>query len=258
MGNSSLVRTGLLFQADHLEAHRILFGIRFLVNEPENIFGVRADRPTARSGHLFGQFDDALGRGDRVQPAVLHFVESERKGVEGFSVQLALLGGHTLTDPLESGSCLPWPAGSHIARDSQNNVDAKRLQLGAVDGRERIKSSLRCARGPVEGKRQAGGPGADLYYSPACLPQSRKESIYDGKGAEDIHLELPSDRGERQHLQRTRSQNSGVTDEKIEPAFSVGSDFAGPTLDSGFVRDVATAEGDGPAGRLPEVRDFLR
>src|SRR5258708_18373306 len=127
MGNSFFVRTGLLFQSDHLKAHRILFGIRFLVNEPENIFGVCPDRPPARSGHLFGQFDNAPGRGDRVQPAVLHFVESDRKSVEGFSVQLTLLGGHTLADTSESGGCLPWPTGFHISPANQNNLHSPTL-----------------------------------------------------------------------------------------------------------------------------------
>ena len=51
---------------------------------------------------------------------------------------------------------------------------------------------------------------------------------------------------------------ASVIDEKIEPSFNLGSDFAGPILYSGFIRDVAMAEDDGPAGRLPEVRDFLR
>src|SRR5260370_2364773 len=106
MSNSFFVKTGSLLQAAQLKAHRILFGIRFLVNKPENIFGVCPDRPPARGGHLFGQFDNALGRGDRVQPAVLHSVESERKGVEGSSVQLALLVGHTLAHSSYS-RCLP-------------------------------------------------------------------------------------------------------------------------------------------------------
>src|SRR6266436_1092501 len=49
------------------------------MDEPENLFGVRSDCSPARRGHLFGEFDNALGRGGRVQPAVLHPVERGRK-----------------------------------------------------------------------------------------------------------------------------------------------------------------------------------
>jgi len=44
MGNFLCRQNWLSFQADHLKAHRILFSIRFLVNEAENIFGVCPDR----------------------------------------------------------------------------------------------------------------------------------------------------------------------------------------------------------------------
>src|SRR5258707_5107683 len=226
------------------------------MDEPKNLFGVRSDRSPARRGHLFGEFDDAPGRGGRVQSAVLHLIERGRKGTEGFSVQLALLGGLALADPPEGGGRLCRPPGSHIARDSQNNVDAKGLQLGAVDGRECIESGLGRAGRPVEWKRQAGGPGADLHDSAARLPQCGKKGVHDGEGAEHVDIEFTPDGGERQNLQGPRRQNSSIADEKIEPASTLGSDLAGPTLDSGFVRDVTTGQGDSPAGRLLNVRDF--
>lgn len=60
----------------------------------------------------------------------------------------------------------------------------------------------------------------------------------------------------RKKLEMPRRQDPRVTDEKIEPAFRLGCYFAGPTLDDGFVRNVATAQSDGPARRLFEVRDL--
>src|SRR5260370_39331266 len=108
------------------------------MDEPKNLFGVRSDCSPARRGHLFREFDNAPGRGGRVQPAVLHPVERGRKGIEGFSVPLALLGGHALADPPEGGGRRCPPAGSPTARDSQNTVDATTLPLGTLDGRTRI------------------------------------------------------------------------------------------------------------------------
>src|SRR5258708_25618354 len=103
------------------------------MDEPKNLFGVRSDRSPARRGHLFGEFDDAPGRGGRVQSAVLHLVERGRKAIEGFSVQLALLGGHALAYSPEGGGRLCRPPGSHVAHDRQNKVYTKRLQLATLD-----------------------------------------------------------------------------------------------------------------------------
>ena len=56
-------------------------------------------------------------------------------------------------DSLESRGRLGWPTGSDIAGYGYNYIDAKRLQLRAVDRGKRVESGLRCARWTVEGKR---------------------------------------------------------------------------------------------------------
>src|SRR6476661_3792878 len=116
-----------------MEAHRIQFGIGLLTNESENLFGVGAHCSPARRGYLLGKLDNPIGSRDRIKAAALHVVEGCRKGIEGLPIQLALLGRHLFGDSLESGGRLGWPASSHVAGNSQNDIDAKRLQLRTVD-----------------------------------------------------------------------------------------------------------------------------
>ena len=61
-------------------------------------------------------------------------------------------------------------------------------------------------------------PGADLHNTTARFPQSRKECVHHGQRAENVHLEFASDGVEWERLDRSGSQDSGVTDEKIEAA----------------------------------------
>jgi hypothetical protein len=53
-----------LFQADHMEAHRILFGIGLLTDEPKNLFGVCAHCSPARRWYLFRKLDNPIGSRD--------------------------------------------------------------------------------------------------------------------------------------------------------------------------------------------------
>src|SRR5260370_38560056 len=80
-----------LAQADELEAQSILLGVGFLSNDPEHLFGVRSHRRAARRGHLLGQLDYSPGGGGRVEPTVLHAVESGCDRREGVSIYLALI-----------------------------------------------------------------------------------------------------------------------------------------------------------------------
>src|SRR5216683_3837616 len=79
-----------LAQADELEAQRILLGVGFLSKDPEHLFGVRSHQRSARRGHLLGQLDHSPGGGGRVEPTVLHAVESGCERSEGLSVPALL------------------------------------------------------------------------------------------------------------------------------------------------------------------------
>jgi hypothetical protein len=126
--------------------------------------------------------------------------ERRRKGIEGLPVQLALLGCHLFGDPLEGGGRFGWPASSHVASNSQYDIDAKRLQLRTVDGGKRIESGLRCARWTVEGKWQSGRHRTDLDNSPSCLSQCGEKGIHNGESTEDIDFEFVPDSVKRQNL----------------------------------------------------------
>src|SRR5271154_8286 len=80
----------VLAQPNELEAQRILLGVRFLTDDLKHLFGVRSHRGAARRGHLLGQLDHSPGGGRRVEPTVLHAVESGCERCEGLSVELAL------------------------------------------------------------------------------------------------------------------------------------------------------------------------
>jgi hypothetical protein len=183
-----------------MEAHRILFRIGFLTDEPKNPFSVRAHSSSARRWDLFGKLDNPIGSRDGVEAAALHIVESCGEGIEGFPVQLALLRCHLFCNSLESHSRLGWPTSSHVSGNSQNHINAKRLQLGAVNGGKRVESGLRCTRRAIEGKRQCGRHRTDLDNSPSRLPQCGKKGIHDGESAEDVHFEFVPDGVKRQNL----------------------------------------------------------
>src|SRR5580693_484331 len=75
-----------LTQADEPEAQGILFDVRFLPGDPQHFSGVCSHRRSARRGYLLGQLDHSPGGGGRVEPAVLHGVESGCERSEVLSV----------------------------------------------------------------------------------------------------------------------------------------------------------------------------
>ena len=61
------------------------------------------------------------------------------------------------------------------------------------------------------------------------------------ESAEDIHFEFAPDGVKRQNLQGPGRQDSRVAYEKIDAAFILNCDFARPSVDGGFVSNVALA-----------------
>jgi hypothetical protein len=47
-----------------MEAHRILFGIGLLTDEPKNLFGICAHSPPARRWYLLRKLDNPIGSRD--------------------------------------------------------------------------------------------------------------------------------------------------------------------------------------------------
>jgi hypothetical protein len=100
-------------------------------------------------------------------------------------------------------------------------------------------------------------PCADLHNTTACFPQSRKECVHHGQRAENVHFEFASDEVEWERLDRSGSQDSGVTDEKIENAICLRAYGTSPALDSWLVGDIATGQCNYAARGLLEASDFL-
>src|ERR1700722_8938197 len=247
----------VLAQANELEAQRILLGVGFLANELQHLFGVRSHRRAARRRGLVGQLDDSPRGGRRIEAAVLHVVESCREALECLSVQIALLRRHPARDPCERRGRFRRTPGSHIACRRHHDVDAKTFQLGPVDGRENFHRRLRCAGRPVERKRKARGPGADLYDAAACGPQRRQECVHDGQSAEYIDFELMPDGVERQNFQRSWGENAGIVDQEIKAATAKRFRHAGgPGFHVLFLGDVADRQADAAAGGLFQLLDL--
>src|SRR5579864_4043529 len=89
------------------------------------------------------------------------------------------------------------------------------------------------------------------------FPQSRKECVHYGQRAENVHFEFASDGVEWERLDRSGSQDSGVTDEKIDAAICLRAHGTSPALDSWLVGDIATGQCHCAAGGLLQVTDFL-
>ena len=100
-------------------------------------------------------------------------------------------------------------------------------------------------------------PGADLHNTTARFPQGRKESVNHGQRTENVHFEFASDGVEWERLDRPGSQDSGVTDEKIEAAICLPAHGTSPALDSWLIGDIATGQCNCAARGLLEVSDFL-
>src|SRR5258708_34104473 len=130
-------------------------------------------------------------------------------------------------------------------------------QLCPVDGGKPLGSCFRCARWPVARKRQARSPGTNLDDAPVCLPECRQEGVHYGQGTEHIDLKLVPNGIERQNLQGTGSQDSGIVDEKVKSASSAGCNLAGPTPNRGGVWDVADGQRYRSTGRPLEVFALL-
>jgi hypothetical protein len=92
----------------------------------------------------------------------------------------------------------------------------------------------------VERKWQVCRPGADLHNATARFPQGRKECVHHGQRAENVHFEFASDGVEWERLDRSGSQDSGVTDEKIEVAIYLPAHGTSPALDSWRTGDISS------------------
>jgi hypothetical protein len=147
-------------------------------------------------------------------------------------------------------------AGSHIAGRRHHYVDSKAFQLGPVDGRENLHRCLRCARRPVEWKRKAGGPGADLHDAAASFPKRGQECVHDRQGAEYVDFELVPHGVERQNFQRPGSKNACVVDEEIKAAAQRVGYLCRPGSHNLVLRDVADRQADAPAGGLLQILDL--
>src|SRR5690349_16149992 len=100
-------------------------------------------------------------------------------------------------------------------------------------------------------------PSADLHNTTARFPQSRKECVHDGQRSENVHFEFASDGVECERLDRSGSQDSSVTDEKIEAAICLRAHGRSPALDSWLVGDIATGQCNCATRGLLEISDFL-
>src|SRR5580704_2079794 len=250
-------RQAVLAQANELEAQRILLGVGFLANEPQHLFGVWSHRGAAWRRALFGELDDSPSGGRRIEAAILHAVECCGESLECLPVQIALLRRHPVRDPCEGRRRFCRTSGSHIACRRHHDLDAKTFQLGPVDGRENLHRRLRRAGRPIERKRKARGPGADLYDATACCPQRRQECVHDRQGAKYIDFELMPDGVERQNFQWPRGEYARIVDQEAKAATAKRSRHAGgPGFHGLLLGDVADRQTDAAAGGLFQILDL--
>ena len=83
-----------------MEPEPIQFSVGLLARCAKHLVGILSHRCAARRWPLLGQFDHALRSRSRLQPAALHAIERVRERFERPTVQLALLRGHIVRDPL--------------------------------------------------------------------------------------------------------------------------------------------------------------
>src|SRR4029077_19155328 len=236
---------------------RVLFVVGSFADSAKDFVSMLANGRGALRRILLRPFDHPLCGIDRREAATLHTVESRCERVERLSIEFVFLRRHSLRCARERGGCLGWPPRSHISGDRDDDIDTEALQFLSIDGCEYLHGRLRSARWTVERKWQVCRPGADLHNTTARFPQSRKECVHHGQRAENVHFEFASDGVEWERLDRSRSQDSGVIDQKAEAAICLRSYGTSPALDCALVGDIATGQRNCAAGGLLEVIDFL-
>src|SRR4029077_3024250 len=231
-----------LFQAEDLKTKRVLFVVGPFADSAKDFVSILANGSRALRRILLRQFDHPFCGIDRREPATLHAVESRGECVERLAIERVFLRRHSLRCTRERGGRLGWPPRFHISGDRDDDIDTEALQFLSIDGCEYLHGRLGSAGWTVERKWQVCRPSADLHNTTARFPQSRKECVHHGQRAENVHFEFASDGVEWERLDRSGSQDSAVTYEKIEAAICLPAHGTSPALDSWLVGDIAAGQ----------------